>query len=648
MSVKWVFPPSGGGTYQGFNDAGIETFTGARFDSLAREIIQNSLDANVGNTKVTVEFDFVKINRGDFPGADELLKVIQQCLAESKSDKATSFFKNAINVLQAKQIPCLRISDAGTSGLRGDYRNFEGQWHAITKALGVSDKSDPTAGGSYGIGKNAPFAVSALRTVFYSTLYKDDSGDEVTLAQGKSVLVSHLMPNETNSKKRKYTQSTGFYGEPEDCMPIEGNIPQILRPKAQGCVVFIPGFVADKNWWQKVMATVVANFFRAIYDGKLEVLIQNEREDIEVIDRENLGACFDKIKQFDVNKEKVENSRHYYNAMQGQSKDAELNTLGHCRIWLQVEERLPKRVALVRKTGMLITDEQIGFKRWPGCADFAAVVVCDSDEGNAILRKMENPKHDAFEPDRIGDTQERKQGKKALKELKDWVRDHVKQFAMGEEDEVTPIDELSRFFPDLTPEEGIAGDDGERDIEGRPIYSLKPIKNAKPQPAPAHSDDGEEGGGEYGLDANGGGSGGKGDGDGEGAGEGQGVGGTGTKARRKSAQIDNVRIVADAVRSANKTVYFTPQQDGEIQIELGISGDDGNAESVAVVSAARLDGAEVKTVGGQVEIRVEKSADAAASRIALQVKLQTPVNESMVVRAFEKTAVSNDANANQK
>ena len=47
-----------------------------------------------------------------------------------------------------------------------------GQWHRLVKMTGQSAKNSNTAGGSYGIGKHAPFAVSGLRTIFYSTRYK--------------------------------------------------------------------------------------------------------------------------------------------------------------------------------------------------------------------------------------------------------------------------------------------------------------------------------------------------------------------------------------------------------------------------------------------------------------------------------------------
>ena len=43
--IGWHFPPTSGGREDGFNDPGAAHFSGAPLSSLARETIQNSLDA---------------------------------------------------------------------------------------------------------------------------------------------------------------------------------------------------------------------------------------------------------------------------------------------------------------------------------------------------------------------------------------------------------------------------------------------------------------------------------------------------------------------------------------------------------------------------------------------------------------------------
>lgn len=45
MSNSWIFPSNNFGIITGIGEAGIETFKGSPYRSLAREICQNSMDA---------------------------------------------------------------------------------------------------------------------------------------------------------------------------------------------------------------------------------------------------------------------------------------------------------------------------------------------------------------------------------------------------------------------------------------------------------------------------------------------------------------------------------------------------------------------------------------------------------------------------
>ena len=241
-NIGWHFPESGGGAYDGFNEAGIETFSGERFRSLAREILQNSLDAAT-TEKVTVEFEVIPIPRSKFPGLSELGKAISRCSkepsvkADSKANAAI-FFKHAKEIVEAPKISCLRIRDSGTTGLRGPVNGPTGQWFAITKGRGLSEGKDPVAGGSFGIGKSAPFTVSDLRTIFYSTRY-EENGKPVERALGKCILTSQTM------KPGIYTSGTGYYGISEKGIPLEGaDIPEGLRVigHGDGTQILIGGF----------------------------------------------------------------------------------------------------------------------------------------------------------------------------------------------------------------------------------------------------------------------------------------------------------------------------------------------------------------------------------------------------------------------
>ena len=68
MKGQWIFPSTGGGEKQGFNNTGIEEFMDDPIKSLAKEICQNSLDAAIdSNQPVIVEFNTFELERENFP-----------------------------------------------------------------------------------------------------------------------------------------------------------------------------------------------------------------------------------------------------------------------------------------------------------------------------------------------------------------------------------------------------------------------------------------------------------------------------------------------------------------------------------------------------------------------------------------------------
>ena len=77
--IGWKFPPTNGGRVDGFNDPGIAHFSGSPLSSLARETIQNSLDARgTLGTPVHVSFELIDLPPEDL-GRDELADAIDAC-----------------------------------------------------------------------------------------------------------------------------------------------------------------------------------------------------------------------------------------------------------------------------------------------------------------------------------------------------------------------------------------------------------------------------------------------------------------------------------------------------------------------------------------------------------------------------------------
>ena len=94
--ATWTFAPNGEGEERGFHDAGVETFKGNLERYLAREAIQNSLDARSKSLPVQVEFNACLLHRDEVPGMDDLALTFKRCANYwSKEKKAKSFFDRA-------------------------------------------------------------------------------------------------------------------------------------------------------------------------------------------------------------------------------------------------------------------------------------------------------------------------------------------------------------------------------------------------------------------------------------------------------------------------------------------------------------------------------------------------------------------------
>ena len=594
--IGWQFPPTNGGLADGFNDSGIAHFSGNPVASLARETIQNSLDAKAGSSPVEMSFEIQEIGRSEALGRDELTATIEACLKEvdesEDDDKARAMFTQALRLLRRPRLPYLRVADRNTTGLH------DRRWRALVKMQGASVKEKRGAGGSHGIGKNAPFAVSPLRTVYYWTRFGQDDSS-VELFQGKAVLVSHRPAGESGVENVE-TQGTGFYGIVDGCRELRGEaVPQRIsrvengRGRGNGTSLWIAGFDKTGNWQRRIATSVIENFFHAIASGTLSVTIdpseELEERQLVKIDKETISGWFDYLLP-----EEEQDGEEYYTVAQAYQfwevirrgdpvAEKEDNDLGHVRLWIQVSDGLPNKVGFVRGTGMLITTQQRGLLRFRGLRDFIAVCVFDSQKGNELLRGMENPQHNQFEPDRL-DRGEQHRGQAALKRVTRWIRSELNKHAAPPlSDTATDLDELAQYLPDVEPEEGIdppSRENGEFAFGGSNVVRMKPRRTSG-RKSSLLNDEVEDGDGADTGHAGGGGERENGEGGGGGSGEGDGSGGSGTRggARgRDAVAVVDVRMVP-VMRAENRyRVSFTARDNGRVRIELGEAGDSAAIE----------------------------------------------------------------------
>lgn len=410
MPINWRFPKNDDSQDNGLNDGGMEHFLGTPIKSLAREICQNSLDAVlVPKEPVIVEFDSFEIPFSDIPGSDELKDVLDRIRNYWKhqlhSTKEAEFVKDAINETEKDKILCLRISDHNTCGLTGSKKGRPSDWHSLTKSQGVSDKVG-TSGGSKGIGKFAPFNCSYLRTVFYSTLDKENN----EAYQGVSRLFTF------KDKDGDTTQGIGFYGDVKNTPVFEqGKIkPGYFRSaKDFGTDIYIIGFKKTSDWKEKIAASVLDGFLYSIYKEKLIVKV-----DGTTIDKRALPSRAISLKKYF-----EENADNYYAVLSADEKISPVFTknidgMGTVTLRMMIRPDLHRRAAIVRQTGMKIFDKG----NISGYIPFAAVVYIEGDKINNVLRELENPQHTKWELDRASD---KKLALKTTKAIYDFIKESL-------------------------------------------------------------------------------------------------------------------------------------------------------------------------------------------------------------------------------
>ncbi len=162
-NLKWHFVSTGGGDEDGLNNSKVEYFAGDYNYYLARETIQNSIDARKDKSQpVEVVFKLENFTAQNFPGVDQMRDILKNAIDYWKESPETKTFLNSANkILSQKEIPFLRISDYNTVGLNGTDDDKKGGWYSLVRSTGNSSKASGE-GGSFGIGKGAPFAASKI------------------------------------------------------------------------------------------------------------------------------------------------------------------------------------------------------------------------------------------------------------------------------------------------------------------------------------------------------------------------------------------------------------------------------------------------------------------------------------------------------
>lgn len=469
-------------------DNDIDGFLKKLLASINREAAQNSND-EAESRPVRMEIDLIEVPVSEIPDIEAFRNIIGKCLDEAvttKAIRAQKFFTNAQQVLGEETVNILSISDEGTKGAGGEFKKG-GKFYTLVVSTGRTDKANLYSAGSFGVGKNAAIAGSQLRTVFYSSNY-----DEGFYCMGKSVLTSW-----SNDEGGNMNHKIFFSSDPAALTPVteQNKVPVWLRKDNKGLKVstLAPRIELKNGWKHGYIASLLSNFFVAIYDGDLEFSLGSGSV------RLNKSTMLDYFSDPDVQ-----------NAAQTSGEDGRLNwakacteaflmddfisetvnveNLGQFEVLLKVAEGLPKKICIIRN-GMFITNtlELFGkpLNNFPSTKDFIAIVRprAVEDPASEAIKRMENPEHNELTTSYIADETEFETLNTAVLKLESAVRQVIKKHAKMEVTEKRDVDELREFFQQPGDDDDDSEDSNEIDPTKLTVVALgkTPLKPWKVQ-----------------------------------------------------------------------------------------------------------------------------------------------------------------------
>lgn len=610
-NIKWRFPAASHGKRKGITTGDSEAFKKNPYSAFAREILQNSIDACISDEEpVRVEFKEFELSTSEIPQIDEIKKAAQRCKEFWKNkDEYVKTYQDILNEFSKSKLTCLRVSDYNTSGLIGveTNDNEHNQFLALTRGTGVSEKNGETAGGSKGMGKNAAFLMSKIRTVFYSTkTNKNLNGDEISQVGsiGVADFISGYLKDDINEPNRDYTQGEGYYcrddfnSSLQKIMNLDAN--HNNRENNTGTDIYILAFRNEDEWIKEVINSVLDSFMAAIVRNKLEININNieiNKDTIQgivygdtilpsnkanIISQYRLLTDGEHVKTYDIETE-------YGNA------DLYILPLSK-----EEEDIATHKCVMIRHPLMKIKDEKFG-------TNFRASAMCiiSDNKLGQMLRKIENPQHIDWEPKSIqDDTSLRKEYTNLLRDIRNQINDRIKDCLFeGDLDILDPYG-AGDFLPDEDfGDSNFLGEGNTKNIEKTTVSTPKEVKftskNANEededgtglQPDIGDTDIDNDGDVEYPTGHN------KGDGGEPHGGDSTGEQKSGDNVIMVRSKLSGVKykiIAYDKENGKIRVIFNSPIDFKDCYLSLGMLDDNNNSERVEIIEMKK-NGVEIQS-----------------------------------------------------
>lgn len=433
-----------------FIDGSTEIFKSGKWAFLAREVIQNSLDALRENqSKLIMDISIDDISTNYIPNKENIIKHINGTLAiPNLPERCMKFSKNAKKLLEEDMIRILKISDYNTTGVTGsEKKNGEANsaWNALIYDEGNSQKQSENSTGSFGTGKNAPFALSGLNTVFYVT--KDCNG--YYACEGVAKLFTSYIDNQKIERKIYYAKKNEDNGlSPLNYDDSLNGMNNLFLRNEIGSDVIIIGVDFDKEQTKReIIQSVVENFFVIIYEGKLEISVFDVP-----INKDTLWSVIEKYcdKPIEYTNSNIKYGyiKQYLGVYAGiydfKDINENVNGAGNLRLLIAKGNDISgKWVAMFRNNGMKIFDNNIRTAQ----QNYSALFFPGDNDVDKFLRSIENPTHDFFDPEvRVSDPTERLQASKRYNQIKNWIRNKIEEYTEIEINENDYLEGMEEYI----------------------------------------------------------------------------------------------------------------------------------------------------------------------------------------------------------
>lgn len=437
----FYFEQAGLAGYQGPNDPSEEHFTGKDIEqSLAREMIQNSMDAKADGTgPVRVVFELSAVHTDAIPGIFGLRDAMAAAVEESRDLQGHEHVVTAFESACSTRVPVLRIRDYGTQGLTGS----ESRDHPhtplsmLTRGTGASS-NETWRGGSFGIGSSVGPLASKMRTVAYASKRRDDQ--DVIFAS-----VSRLCSHRDGEGTPRL--GTGYYTFLDDLSDFRyrrnpDSIDGFDSRKETGTDIYVYDYrAAGGTGLLDVKRAAAENFMVAIHRGRLVVEGRTPTGGWR-LDSETIAETIESDEVL-----RTELLPFYRALTETKAIPGNLRHTGEVQLYIHVDDTLEKKLGtqVMRKPLMKITTLQHTFH-----VPYAAVFICENDEGNQTLRDIEPATHDKW------NDKGPRSNEAAVKEIKTFIRKELFEVVPQKLGKSTMIRGLARFLPlDL----GQSGDD---------------------------------------------------------------------------------------------------------------------------------------------------------------------------------------------